>query len=334
MVRKSHVQSPAVPVDGTISRLRRSGAPSNSPRSVGAHITFFHAQPDHAASLSATPRSYGSRRRRLHLCVRRPRRSCAQGGVRGARAQGVPRRGAPSATRPLVRSSRHARCGCDLIFMASHGRRSQLGMMLGSRPSRCRCTLGSGSGFGTANPGRQRARSGSSATSTGRSPRCCAPGCISSVARGARHPARPCGDGGHRPLPRDVPVALHHPRRTRISSASCASDVRNRCRHRGARAPARARPGARRRARGDGRPPGKRWRGPRRARARRDALRELHLGASGRRRCDPAGGRATLTEADWVEINAAFAENRDPASAATRMRSSAAFSRIVNLAPA
>jgi nucleotide-binding universal stress UspA family protein/hemerythrin-like domain-containing protein len=125
-----------VPVDGTDLSIETVGRAVEFARSVGAHITFFHAQPDHAASLfgdaevvrltSPADFAYAFEGRARELLAK---------AESAARAQGVPceSRSTVSDTPYLAIIAAARDAGCDLIFMASHGRRSQLGMMLGSQ---------------------------------------------------------------------------------------------------------------------------------------------------------------------------------------------------------
>ena len=125
-----------VPVDGTDLSTETVGRAAEFARTLGARITFFHARPDHAASLfgdaeivrltSPPDFAYAFEGRARELLAK---------AESAARAQGVPceSRSAVSDT-PYVAIVAAARdAGCDLIFMASHGRRSNIGMMLGSQ---------------------------------------------------------------------------------------------------------------------------------------------------------------------------------------------------------
>jgi nucleotide-binding universal stress UspA family protein/hemerythrin-like domain-containing protein len=125
-----------VPVDGTDLSIETVGRAAELARTLGARITFFHAQPDHTASLfgdaaivrSTSPAEF------VYAYEGRARELLAKA-ESAARAQGVPceSRTAVSDTpyAAIIAAARDS--GCDLIFMASHGRRSQLGMMLGSQ---------------------------------------------------------------------------------------------------------------------------------------------------------------------------------------------------------
>ena len=103
---------------------------------LGARITFFHASADHSSSIMGdadivrltAPEDYAynfSGRARELLTKAES----------AARARGVPCTSASTVSESpytaIIAAARTA--GCDLIFMASHGRRSTLGMMLGSQ---------------------------------------------------------------------------------------------------------------------------------------------------------------------------------------------------------
>jgi nucleotide-binding universal stress UspA family protein/hemerythrin-like domain-containing protein len=125
-----------VPLDGTDLSTETVGRAVEFAYTLGARITFFHAQPNHAASLFGEAElvrvtapaeftyAYDGRARELL--------SKAES---AARAKGVPCESVTSVSDSphlaIVEAARAAQC--DLIFMASHGRRSSLGMMLGSQ---------------------------------------------------------------------------------------------------------------------------------------------------------------------------------------------------------
>ena len=125
-----------VPIDGTDLSTETLGRAVELACTLGARITFFHAQPNHAASLFGEAElvrvtapaeftyAYDGRARELL--------SKAES---AARAKGVPCESVTSVSDSphlaIVEAARAAQC--DLIFMASHGRRSSLGMMLGSQ---------------------------------------------------------------------------------------------------------------------------------------------------------------------------------------------------------
>jgi nucleotide-binding universal stress UspA family protein/hemerythrin-like domain-containing protein len=103
---------------------------------LGARITFFHARADHASSITGDAEivrmtapedyAYNFEGRARELLTK---------AESAARARGVPCSSASAISdspyTAIIATARSA--GCDLIFMASHGRRSTLGMMLGSQ---------------------------------------------------------------------------------------------------------------------------------------------------------------------------------------------------------
>ncbi len=125
-----------VPIDNTDLSTVTIGRAVEFARSIGARITFFHAASDPASSLrgeaeivrltSPDDYSYNFEGRARELLTK---------AESAARAQGVPCASATmvsdSPYTAIVGAARSE--GCDLIFMASHGRRSTLGMMLGSQ---------------------------------------------------------------------------------------------------------------------------------------------------------------------------------------------------------
>lgn len=125
-----------VPIDGTDLSTETVSNAAEFARTLGARITFFHAQPNHAAAFRgdaevvrlASPADYA------YAYQGRARELLAKA-ESAARALGVPCDSSTSVGdspyRAIVDAARAA--GCDLIYMASHGRRSSLGMMLGSQ---------------------------------------------------------------------------------------------------------------------------------------------------------------------------------------------------------
>jgi nucleotide-binding universal stress UspA family protein/hemerythrin-like domain-containing protein len=125
-----------VPIDGTDLSTQIVGQSVEFARTLGARITFFHAVPDHAGSLrgeaevvwvtSPNEFAYAFEGRARELLAK---------AESAARALGVPCSSASAASdRPyeaILVAAREA--GCDLIYMASHGRRSNVGMILGSQ---------------------------------------------------------------------------------------------------------------------------------------------------------------------------------------------------------
>jgi nucleotide-binding universal stress UspA family protein len=125
-----------VPIDGTELSTDTIGNAVQFARGLGARITFFHALPDHAAAFSGeadivrltSPDNF------TYAYQWRARELLAKA-ESAARALGVPCDSTTavggSPWRAIVAAAREA--GCDLIYMASHGRGSRIGMMLGSQ---------------------------------------------------------------------------------------------------------------------------------------------------------------------------------------------------------
>ncbi len=125
-----------VPIDNSDLSTVTIGRAVEFALTLGARVTFFHASADHAASLSGdadiirmtAPEdyAYNFQGRARELLTK---------AESAARARGVPCTSASivsdSPYTAIIETARSA--GCDLIFMASHGRRSTLGMMLGSQ---------------------------------------------------------------------------------------------------------------------------------------------------------------------------------------------------------
>jgi nucleotide-binding universal stress UspA family protein/hemerythrin-like domain-containing protein len=125
-----------VPVDGTDLSVETVGQAVEFASTLGARITFFHAQPDHAASLFgeaeiarvAAPEEF------VYAFEGRARELLAKA-ESAARALGVPCNSISTVSdtphEAILAAARDAKS--DLIFMASHGRRTTIGMMLGSQ---------------------------------------------------------------------------------------------------------------------------------------------------------------------------------------------------------
>ncbi|HJV25194.1 MAG TPA: universal stress protein [Aromatoleum sp.] len=125
-----------VPIDGTDLSTETISNAVEFARTLGARITFFHAQPDHAAAFSGEAEivrmtspadfAYAYQGRARELLAK---------AESAARALGVPCDSATAVSdspyRAIIAAAQDA--GCDLIYMASHGRRSSIGMMLGSQ---------------------------------------------------------------------------------------------------------------------------------------------------------------------------------------------------------
>ncbi|HJV86943.1 MAG TPA: universal stress protein [Noviherbaspirillum sp.] len=128
-----------VPIDNTDLSIATIGQAVEFARTLGARITFFHAQTNHVSLLhgdaeivrlvSPADFSYNFEGRARELLTK---------AESAARAQGV-----PCTTATAVSDSPYSAIleaakaeDCDLIFMASHGRRSRVGMVLDSQTLR------------------------------------------------------------------------------------------------------------------------------------------------------------------------------------------------------
>ncbi len=125
-----------VPIDNSDLSTVTIGRAVEFALALGARITFFHARADHSSSITGDAEivrmtapedyAYNFEGRARELLTK---------AESAARARGVPCASASEVSdSPYVAIIDAARAaGCDLIFMASHGRRSTLGMMLGSQ---------------------------------------------------------------------------------------------------------------------------------------------------------------------------------------------------------
>jgi nucleotide-binding universal stress UspA family protein/hemerythrin-like domain-containing protein len=128
-----------VPIDGTdLSTATTEGAVELA-SALGARITFFHAQADHAAAFSGDAEvvRLTSPAHFAYAFEGRPRELLAKA-ESAARGRGVPCASvttvADSPHRAILAVAREE--ACDLIYMASHGRRSRMGMLLSSQTVR------------------------------------------------------------------------------------------------------------------------------------------------------------------------------------------------------
>lgn len=125
-----------VPIDGTDLATEICSNAVEFARTLGARITFFHAQPDYAAALDGDAEivRLTSPAKFAYAFEGRVRELLAKAEA-AARAFGIPCGSATavsdSPARAIIAAAREA--DCDLIYMASHGRRSNIGMMLGSQ---------------------------------------------------------------------------------------------------------------------------------------------------------------------------------------------------------
>jgi len=125
-----------VPIENTDLSTVTIGRAVEFAQALGARITFFHARPDHDSSIMGDAEivrmtapedyAYNFEGRARELLTK---------AESAARARGVPCESmaaiSDSPYTAIIAAARTARC--DLIFMASHGRRSTIGMMLGSQ---------------------------------------------------------------------------------------------------------------------------------------------------------------------------------------------------------
>jgi nucleotide-binding universal stress UspA family protein/hemerythrin-like domain-containing protein len=122
-----------VPIDGSrLSQLTVEQAVAYA-RSCGARVTFFHARPDYGATGEGAL---------LHAASREAFAERAAGTARAvlAKAEAAARAAAvDAASVAKTRDNAHEAIletaheqGCDLIFMASHGKRGLAGVLLGS----------------------------------------------------------------------------------------------------------------------------------------------------------------------------------------------------------
>ena len=125
-----------VPIDNSDLSTVTIGRAVEFALTIGARITFFHASSDYTAKISGDAEivrltapeeyAYNFEGRARELLTK---------AESAARARGVPCSSASTTSdspyTAIIAAARVA--GCDLIFMASHGRRSKLGMMLGSQ---------------------------------------------------------------------------------------------------------------------------------------------------------------------------------------------------------
>lgn len=125
-----------VPIDGTDLSTEICTNAVEFAYTLGARITFFHAQPDYAAALDGDAEilRLTSPEKFAYAYTGRVRELLAKAEA-AARAFGVESRFATvvndSPAQAIIAAAHESHC--DLIYMASHGRRSHIGMMLGSQ---------------------------------------------------------------------------------------------------------------------------------------------------------------------------------------------------------
>jgi nucleotide-binding universal stress UspA family protein/hemerythrin-like domain-containing protein len=327
-----------VPIDGSDLSIETVGRAAEFARTIGARITFFHAQPDYAASLSGdaeivrltSPADFA------YMFEGRARELLAKA-ESAARAQGVPceSRSTVSDTPYLAIIAAARDAGCDLIFIASHGRRSQLGMMLGSQTLKVLVHAGLPVLVSaTANPA-PPAKAIGIIRDEHRSLAAVLHAWMHLIARARREGKAPDAEIMQAIVRylQTFPVALHHPkedehlfRKLRERTSETDADIEELERqHKHDRQFV-----AELATMVDGAVD---IAALERAVTRYANFTWEHLGRE-EGVILPAAERH-LTEPDWIEINAAFAENRDPRFGGdTDMEFRRLFSRIVNLVPA
>ena len=159
-----------VPVDDTDLSVEVVGNAVALARPLGARITFFHAVADAARSLrgDAEVLRLTARDEYEYAYLGKAHELLAKAEA-AARALGVPCESRHVVSdRPAQAIVAAARAGgCDLIFMASHGRHGKLGMALVSGDARGadECPAAGARARRSASRPRRRGRSASSATS-------------------------------------------------------------------------------------------------------------------------------------------------------------------------
>jgi len=123
-----------VPTDGTALSTETIGRAVDFAKSIGARVTFMHARADYAADsegvliYSMSPEAFAEQ-------AAGESRALLAKAEASARARGVPCESViRTSDRPYeaILDTAFER-GCDLIFMASHGRKGIKGMLLGSQ---------------------------------------------------------------------------------------------------------------------------------------------------------------------------------------------------------
>jgi nucleotide-binding universal stress UspA family protein/hemerythrin-like domain-containing protein len=331
-----------VPIDGTDLSTDTVSRAVEFARTLAARVTFFYAQPDYAASYfgdaeivrvtSPDQFAYAFQGRARELLAK---------AESAARARGVPCDSSSAVNdapyEAIVAAAREA--GCDLIFMASHGRRSHIGMMLGSQTLKVLMNseipvLVSA----TANPPAP-VRAIGIIRDEHRS--------LAAVLQAWLHLVRTSRQESKSPDPalmqamvhylQTFPVALHHPKeeeylfralRRRTSEVNADLDELERQHERDEQLVGELAEAVRSHASGQ-----LSLDEVEQAVSRYAAFVWEHLGRE-EGVILPAAQRH-LTDADWTEINAAFSENRDPRFGAdTDAEYRRLFSRLVNLAGA
>lgn len=124
-----------VPTDGSLLSTDTAVRAVDFAKAIGAKVTFFYAKPDYPAQFfgegalidPTTPQQFAEATEAaaieiLHKCEAMAKQAGIDCGTESETSD-VPYESIISAAR---------RFGCDLIFMASHGRRGLTGLLLGS----------------------------------------------------------------------------------------------------------------------------------------------------------------------------------------------------------
>lgn len=337
-----------VPVDGTDLSVEVVGNAVGLARTLGARVTFFHALADHAGSLrgEADVVRLTSQADHAYAYLGKARELLAKAEA-AARAFGVPCDSTHTVSdRPAAAIVAAARDrGCDLIFMASHGHRGRLGMALGSQTLQVLMNSGLPVLVSSTGEPKPTARAIATIRDEHRS--------LAAVLHAWMHALAAARESGVAADPQlmqaivryieQFPVALHHPKeesylfsrlRERSEAASAELDELERQHARD-----RALVAELARQVGELRDAAHEADRIRLTRALEESVQHYavflweHMGRE-EGVILPAAQRH-LTASDWQEIDAAFAENRDPRfDEDTDRRYRQLFSRIVNLAGA
>jgi nucleotide-binding universal stress UspA family protein/hemerythrin-like domain-containing protein len=335
-----------VPIDGTDLAVEVVGNAVALARSLGARVTFFHAVADVAGSLRgdadvlrlAAPDEYD------YAVLGKARELLAKAEA-AARALGVPcesRHAVSDRPAQAIVEAAHAG-GCDLIFMASHGHRGKLGMAFASETLSVLMSAGLPVLVSSTGEPSTAARAIGIIRDEHRSLAAVMHAWMHALAA-ARAAASPADPEAMRAIVRYVqrfPVQLHHPkeeehlfRLLRERTTNCHAELdelaRQHVRDEQLVAALAERVEALAASAGE-------------ARLQQTAALEDEVGRYARFLWDhmgreegvilPAAQRHLLAE-DWVAIDAAFAENRDPNfGGAADKQYRQLFSRIVNLFP-
>lgn len=335
-----------VPIDDTDLSVDVIGHAVALALALGARITFFHAVSDAAASLSGeaelvrltAPEEYE------YAYIGKARELLAKAEA-AARASGVTSGSLHVVSgKPAQAIADAARaCGCDLIFMASHGHRSKIGMAFASETLSVLVHAGLPVLVSSTGDPLPTARAVGIIRDEHRSLAAVMHAWKTALAN-ARSAGQAADPGSMRAIVRYVqqfPLKLHHPkeeqylfRRLRERTTSCNAELDELERQHGRDAELVANLAQEVEALAAAGAPDR----PAATRALEDAVNRYsaflwdHLGRE-EALILPAAQRHLLPE-DWAAIDAAFLENRDPNFGDDDKTYRRLFSRIVNLLPA